>query len=166
MRLLADDFHPWNFLLDCARFVEFALAHAPRAGGAMRRSFLCVLAFLAFAAFSGAALAEILTLHAPVELRTRPTVRCPVTVIAPADTDLTILGDGRNWIPVALNGERFFASRAELVNASPAPAPGPDPTCDYGYPYSGSGLFFARPLAQFRHGPLGFLLGTHRFYPC
>ncbi len=133
----------------------------------MRRSFLFFARiFLALGLFSASALAEVLTLRAPVELRTRPTAKCPVTVIAPADTDVTVLGEGRDWIPVALNGRRFFASRAEIVNASPAPAPGPDPTCDYGYPYSGSGEFFARPLAQFRHGPLGFLLGTHRFYPC
>ncbi|MEK4033897.1 SH3 domain-containing protein [Methylocystis sp. IM3] len=132
----------------------------------MRRSFLFVPAFFALVSFSAAALADVLTLQAPVELRTRPSVKCPVTVIAPADTEVTVLGEGRDWIPLALNGQRFFASRAAMVNASPAAAPGPDPTCDYGYPYSGSGLFFARPLAQLRHGAFGFLLGTHRFYPC
>ncbi len=132
----------------------------------MRRSFLFVPAFLALVSFSATALAEVLTLQAPVELRARPTAKCPVAVIAPADTNLTVLGEGSVWIPVAMNGQRFFAPRAELVNASPTSTPGPDPTCDYGYPYSGSGEFFARPLAQFRHGPLGFLLGTHRFYPC
>lgn len=73
---------------------------------------------------------------------------------------------GTQLDPVGLNGQRFYASAASLANASPAPSPGPDPTCDYGYRYAGSGVFFSRPLTQVRHGPLGFLLGTHRFYPC
>lgn len=132
----------------------------------MRKFFLFLTTFFALSAFSGAAVAQTLTLDAPVELRARPTVKCPVTVIAPADTEVTVLSQGDDWIAVALNGERYYATTAGLANASPAPAPGPDPTCDYGYPYSGSGEFFARPLTQFRHGPLGFLLGTHRFYPC
>jgi S-formylglutathione hydrolase FrmB len=111
--------------------------------------------------------ADILTLQAPVELRASPGRNYPVVVIAPADTQLTVLGVGKNWIPVSLNGLPFYASRAALTNATPSDTPGADPTCDYGYPYSGSGLFFARPLAQLRHsGPLGALLGTHRYYPC
>ena len=132
----------------------------------MSRSFSFALAFLALGGLSGSALAAALTLEAPVELRARPSAKSPVTVIAPADTTLDVLGEGREWVPVALDGQQFYASRAALVNASPATAPGPDPTCDYGYPYSGSGEFFARPLTQLRHGALGFLLGSHRFYPC
>lgn len=131
------------------------------------RSPLILSTFLALMALESGALAEVLTLHAPVELRARPGARRPVVVIAPADTQLTVLGEGRDWVPVALEGRRLYATAVQLANATPAPAPGPDPTCDYGYPYSGSGTFFARPLAQARHsGPLGFLLGIHRSYPC
>lgn len=133
----------------------------------MRRSFFALSAFAAVVAFTGGALAGVLTLAAPVELRAHPGRNHPVVVIAPADTEVVILGEGGRWIPVALQGQRFYASAAALANAAPSAAPGPDPTCDYGYPYSGSGLFFARPLAQLRHsGPLGALLGTHRYYPC
>lgn len=133
----------------------------------MRRLFITLSALAAVGAFAGGALAGVLTLRAPVELRSLPGRNHPVVVIAPADTDIVLLGEGGRWIPVELQGQRFYASAAALANAAPAAAPGGDPTCDYGYPYSGSGLFFARPLAQLRHsGPLGFLLGTHRYYPC
>lgn len=113
-----------------------------------------------------AARAEVLTLQAPLELRASPGRNYPVVVIAPADTQVTVLGVGKNWIPVSVNGLQFFASRAALTNSTPSGTPGSDPTCDYGYPYSGSGLFFAKPLTQLRHGPFGFLLGTHNYYPC
>jgi hypothetical protein len=132
----------------------------------MRRFFLLAAAVAALMAVSEAALAQVLTLQAAVELRVRPTRKCPVTVIAPPDTQVTVLEAGRDWVRVTLDGAPYYAAAGAIANATPAPAPGPDPTCDYGYPYSGSGIFFANPLTQFRHGPLGFLLGTHRFYPC
>lgn len=120
-----------------------------------------------FFAVAGDASAEVLTLRAPVDLRARPGSGHRIVATAPAGAELEALGEGARWTPVAFLGRRYFAPTAQLVAATPADAPGPDPTCDYGYPYSGSGIFFARPLAQARHGePLGFLLGYHRFYPC
>jgi hypothetical protein len=129
------------------------------------RSFV-IMATCLCALVAESARAEVLTLQAPLELRASPGRNYPVVVIAPTDTQITVLGVGKDWIPVAVNGLQFFASRAGLTNATPSESPGADPTCDYGYPYSGSGYFFAKPLTQLRHGPFGFLLGTHRFYPC
>lgn len=133
----------------------------------MRRSFVIPVICLALFCTAGCAPTNVVTLQAPVELRAEPIKKSPVVVIAPKDTDVVVLGRGKDWVPISLNGLQFYASTPAFANATPSGAPGPDPTCDYGYPYSGSGEFFARPLAQIRHtGPLGSLLGTHRFYPC
>ncbi len=114
-----------------------------------------------------AAPGQVLTLRQPVELRARAGANHAVVATAPEGSELVILRDGRDWVGVSFDGRRYYAPTVALVAATPSQAPGPDPTCDYGYPYSGSGLFFARPLAQLRHSePLGFLLGYHQFYPC
>lgn len=131
----------------------------------MRCSICAILLFLAIA--SPAAAAHALTLAESVDLRAGRGLKHRILMTAPAGSELVVLSDGGKWIPVAFQGRRFYAPVAQIVAASPTDEPGPDPTCDYGYPYSGSGLFFARPLAQLRHGePLGFLFGYHRFYPC
>jgi hypothetical protein len=128
------------------------------------RRVLCLLIW--FVVSTGAS-AATLTLADPVELRSRPGAERPVVATVPAGGELTVLQDGREWVLVSFAGQSFYAPAAQLAAAAPSDRPGPDPTCDYGYPYSGSGLFFARPLAQLRHSePLGFLLGRHRFYPC
>jgi hypothetical protein len=133
----------------------------------MRRS-ICIPAIVfALAASAGAAFAQALILHDPVDLRTRPGARRPIVVTAPAGAELLILDGAGKWLPVSYEGRRFYAPAVQLAAAAPSDQPGPDPTCDYGYPYSGSNYFFARPLARLRHSePLGFLLGYHRFYPC
>jgi hypothetical protein len=131
------------------------------------RRFLFLLAALALLASPRVALSDVLTLRSPVDLRERPVAKRPVVVTLPAGTDVTVLDDKGKWIELDFEGRRYYASAVQVANASPSFVPGPDPTCDYGYPYSGSGLFFARPLAQLRHSePLGFLFGYHRYYPC
>jgi hypothetical protein len=131
------------------------------------RRFLFILAAFALLVLPRVASADVLSLHAPVDLREQPGARRPVVVTLPAGADVTVLGDKGKWVELDFEGRRYFASAVQIANASPSFVPGPDPTCDYGYPYSGSGLFFARPLAQFRHSePLGFLFGYHRYYPC
>ena len=133
----------------------------------MRRFIYTLVFVFALAAPVGAAFAEALTLHDPVDLRTRPGAKRPIALTVPAGGELIILGEGDKWVPVAFEGRRFYAPYAQLVAASPSDQPAPDPTCDYGYPYSGSNYFFTRPLAQLRHSePLGAFLGYHRFYPC
>ncbi len=132
------------------------------------RRFVCVLAALACLLLAGSAsLAQVITLHEAVDLREQPRKKCPVTVTVPIGSELMILGEGKDWVPVALNGRQYYAPAVQLIAATPSLTPSPDPTCDYGYPYSGSNQFFQRPLAQLRHStPLGFLFGYHRFYPC
>ena len=125
------------------------------------------VALIAFFALAGGAFAQVLTLREPVDLHAKPGPRGPLVLTAPVDSQLVILEDGDRWARVAFAGRRYYASKTQLVAASPSYEPGPDPTCDYGYPYSGSGVFFARPLARLRHSePFGFLLGYHRYYPC
>jgi len=137
----------------------------------MRRS-LCAVLVLFLAVISlggslGAAAAHVLTLAEPVELRAGRGPKHPIIATAPAGAELVVMHRGRKWAPVSFEGRRLYAPETQLVGATPSDAPSPDPSCDYGYPYSGSGQFFARPLAQLRHGePLGFLFGYHRFYPC
>lgn len=131
------------------------------------RRFLFILAALALLAAPRAASADVLSLHAPVDLREQPGAKRPVVVTLPPGTDVTVLDEKGKWVELDFEGRRYFASAVQIAAASPSFTPGPDPTCDYGYPYSGSGLFFARPLAQLRHSePLGFLFGYHRYYPC
>ncbi|MFM8533349.1 MAG: hypothetical protein ACKOEC_07120, partial [Acidimicrobiia bacterium] len=126
-----------------------------------------LLAALALFASPRVALSDVLTQRSPVELPERPPPKRPVVVTLPAGTDVTLLDEKGKWIELEFQGARYYASSVQVANASPSFVPGPDPTCDYGYPYSGSGLFFARPLAQLRHSePLGFLFGYHRYYPC
>jgi hypothetical protein len=126
-----------------------------------------LVALLASLALAGSAFAEVLTLREPVDLRVTPGPKGRLALTAPVDSQLVILEDGDRWASVASAGRRYYASKTQLVAASPSDAPAPDPTCDYGYPYSGSGVFFARPLARLRHSePFGFLLGYHRYYPC
>jgi hypothetical protein len=133
----------------------------------MRSSIYAPTMLIALLLASGAAVADSVTLREPVDLRARPGSGRRVVATAPAGAELVVLGEGREWSPVSFEGRRLYARTARLVAVTPAAAPGSDPTCDYGYPYSGSGEFFARPLAQLRHGePLGFLFGYHRFYPC
>lgn len=133
----------------------------------MRRLLCAVVVLLAVTASAADALAQVLTLSEPVDLRVRPGAKRPIVATAPVGAQLTVLRDAPTWIPVSFEGGRFYATAAQLMSATPSQTPGPDPTCDYGYPYSGSGLFFARPLTQLRHSePLGFLFGYHRFYPC
>lgn len=133
----------------------------------MRLSIFVLSILVALCACASASLAQVVTLHDPVDLRARPGAKRPVVMTAPVGSDLTVMSDGREWVAVDFEGKRFYAPAVQLAAATPASAPGADPTCDYGYPYSGSGQFFARPLAQLRHsGPFGFLLGDHRFYPC
>lgn len=129
--------------------------------------FLFILAAFALLMAPRAALSDVLTLRAPVDLREHPATKRLVVVTLPAGTDVTVLDEKGKWVELDFEGRRYFAPAVQIANASPSFIPGPDPTCDYGYPYSGSGLFFARPLAQFRHSePLGFLFGYHRYYPC
>jgi hypothetical protein len=136
-------------------------------GDDMRPSICATTMFFALLTASSCALAETITLAEPVELRAQPGARRRVVATAPAGAELSVLGAGRDFAPVSYDGRRLYAPTAQLVAATPSAAPGSDPTCDYGYPYSGSGQFFARPLARLRHGePLGFLFGYHRFYPC
>lgn len=131
------------------------------------RRFLFILAAFALLAAPRVALSDVLSLHAPVDLRERPVAKRPVVVTLPAGTDVTVLDEKGKWVELDFEGRRYFAPAVQIAAASPSFTPGPDPTCDYGYPYSGSGLFFARPLAQLRHSePLGFLFGYHRYYPC
>ncbi|WP_424361591.1 SH3 domain-containing protein [Methylocystis parvus] len=132
----------------------------------MRRSICALTTALALLA-SGASLAEVVTLRSPVDLRAKPGRNRPVLFTVATGGEVDVLKDGREWVLVAFRGEPFYASAAQLTNATPSDLPSADPTCDYGYPYSGSGAFFARPLAQLRHSePLGFFLGYHRYYPC
>ncbi|WP_442754545.1 SH3 domain-containing protein [Methylocystis sp. JAN1] len=132
----------------------------------MRRSIYALTTALALVA-SGASLAEVVTLRAPVDLRAKPGAKRPVVITVAAGGELDVVKDGREWVVVSFQGRSFYASAAQLTNATPSDRPSPDPTCDYGYPYSGSNLFFTRPLAQLRHSePLGFLLGYHNYYPC
>lgn len=131
------------------------------------RRFLFVLVALALLASAQGALSDVITLRASVDLRERPETKRLVVVTLPAGTDVNLLGEKGKWIEVDFEGRRYYAPAVQIAAASPSFTPGPDPTCDYGYPYSGSGLFFARPLAQFRHSqPLGFLFGYHNYYPC
>lgn len=131
------------------------------------RRFLFILAALALFAAPRAALSDVTTLRAPVDLRESPAMKRLVVVTLPAGTDVTLLGEKGKWVELDFEGRRYYATAVQVANATPSFTPGPDPTCDYGYPYSGSGLFFARPLAQLRHSePLGFLFGYHRYYPC
>lgn len=131
------------------------------------RRFLILLAALALLAAPRAALADVLTLRSPVDLRDRPVAKRQVMVTLPAGTDVTLLDEKGKWVELDFQGARYYAPAVQVANATPSFTPGPDPTCDYGYPYSGSGLYFARPLAQLRHSePLGFLFGYHRYYPC
>lgn len=128
------------------------------------RPFVPALGLLAGA---GAAFAGVLTLNEPVELRAKPGANRPVVATAPAGAEVSVIREGREWTTVVFEGRRFYAPAVRLAETAPSDAPGPDPSCDYGYPYSGSGQFFARPLARARHGePLGFLFGYHWFYPC
>lgn len=132
----------------------------------MRRPIYALTATLALVA-SGASLADVVTLRAPVDLRAKPGRNRPIVVTVATGGEVDVLKDGREWALVAFQGRPLYASAAQLANATPSDLPPVDPTCDYGYPYSGSGAFFARPLAQLRHSePLGFLLGYHRYYPC
>ncbi|QGM98174.1 SH3 domain-containing protein [Methylocystis parvus] len=115
----------------------------------------------------GGALAQIVTLREPVDLRAKPGARRPIIVTVAPGGSVEVLKDGREWVLVGFEGRRFYAAAAQLTNATPSDVPSVDPTCDYGYPYSGSGQLFMRPLARLRHSePLGFFLGYHRFYPC
>ena len=114
-----------------------------------------------------AADAHVLELRQAVELWARPNDKRPAAVIAPSGAEVDVLEEGKKWSTVTYEGRRLYAQAAAIAAATPSDQPGPDPTCDYGYPYSGSGLFFARPMARLRHSePLGFLFGYHRFYPC
>jgi hypothetical protein len=131
------------------------------------RGLLFLLAAFAVLALSPVARADALTLHAAVDLRDRPATKRPVLVTLPSGTDVDVIGGTGKWVEIGFEGQRYYAPAVQIAAASPSFTPGPDPTCDYGYPYSGSGLFFARPLAQLRHSePLGFLFGYHRYYPC
>jgi hypothetical protein len=133
----------------------------------MRRFFCALTTAFALLASIDVAISQVVTLHEPVDLRAKPGAKRAVVVTAPAGAELEVLREGREWASVSFDGRRLYAPAAQLANATPSDLPAPDPSCDYGYPYSGSGRFFARPLAQLRHGePLGFLLGYHRFYPC
>ncbi len=133
----------------------------------MRRFIYALTTALALLASMSAPFAEVATLRSPVDLRAKPGRKRPIVVTVAAGGEVDVLKDGREWALVSFRGQPFYASSAQLTNATPSDEPSPDPTCDYGYPYSGSNLFFARPLAQLRHSePLGALLGYHRFYPC
>lgn len=132
------------------------------------RPFICALTtVLALLAATSGAFAESVTLRTPVDLRAKPGAKRPVIVTVAAGEELDVLKDGREWALVSFRGQPFYASAAQLTNATPSNLPAADPTCDYGYPYSGSNVFFTRPLAQLRHSdPFGFLLGYHRYFPC
>jgi hypothetical protein len=116
--------------------------------------------------------AQTISLSEPTALKLRPSENAETSILASKGDIVHVLSNTKNWVHLDYKGKKYFTEYSNIYEGQNQQRDSltltpKDPACDYGLPYSGSSIFFARPVANFRHSTfLGILFGTHEEYPC